>query len=102
MDRVEAGAGEDFSHRGGEVAMGDLPRGEVDRDVEGPLVGPLLVPVKDLAAGGLLHPAADRLDQAAFLGDRYELARVEVAPLGMLPADERLQAGDLTAAQGDD
>ena len=50
----------------------------------------------------LLHPAADRLDQAALLGDRDELARVEQAALGMVPAHQRLEADDLAAAQRDD
>ena len=56
----------------------------------------------DLPAGALLHPAPDRLDQAAVLGDRDELGRVEQAALGVLPADQRLEAGDLAAAEGDD
>ena len=101
VDGVEAGAGEDFGDRGGEVAVGDLAGGEVDRDVEGPLVGPLLVPGEDLAAGRLLDPAADRLDQAAFLGDRDELAGVELAALGVVPADQRLEGGDLAAVAGE-
>ena len=64
-------------------------------------VGALLVPLEDLAAGALLDPAADRLDQAAVLGDRDELGRVEQAALGVLPADQRLEAGDLAGAQAD-
>ena len=43
--------------RGGEVAVGDLAGGEVDRDVERPLVGPLLVPLEDLAAGASPAPS---------------------------------------------
>ncbi len=57
--------------------------------------------LEDLAAGALLDPAADRLDQAAVLGDRDELGRVEQAALGVLPADQRLEAGDLAGAQVD-
>ena len=81
--------------------MGDLAGGEVDRDVERPRVGALPVPLDDLAAGALLDPAPDRLDQAAVLGDRDELGRVEQAALGVLPADQRLEAGDLAGAQAD-
>ena len=92
---------EDLGDRVGEVAVGDLAGREVDRDVERPPVGPQRVPAERLAAGGLLHPAADRLDQAAVLGDRDELAGVEHAALGVLPADQRLEADDLAAAQRD-
>ena len=100
VDRVEAGAGEDLGDRRRQVAVGDLAGGEVDGDVERALVGALLVPLEDLAAGALLDPAADRLDQAAVLGDRDELAGVEQAALGVLPADQRLEAGDLAACAG--
>ena len=60
------------------------------------------VPLEDLPAGALLDPAADRLDQAAVLGDRDELGRVEQAALGVLPADQRLEAADLAGAEVDD
>ena len=39
-------------------------------------------------------PAADRQDRAVLLGDLDELARRDEAAVGMLPADERLEAGD--------
>ena len=83
VDRVEAGAGEDLGDRGGQVAVRDLAGGEVDGDVEGAGVGAQLVPLEHLAAGALLDPAPDRLDQAAVLGDRDELAGVEQAALGV-------------------
>ena len=44
---------------------------------------------------------ADRHDQAAVLGDGDELGGVEQAALGVLPAHERLDAGDLAGAQAD-
>ena len=59
------------------------------------------MPLEHLAAGAFLHPAPDRLDQAAVLGDRDEVAGVEQAALGVAPAHQRLEAGDLAAAQGD-
>ena len=101
MDRVEAGAGDDLGDGRRQVAVGDLAGGEVDGDVEGARVGALLVPLEDLAAGALLDPAADRLDQAAVLGDRDELGRVEQAALGVLPAHQRLEAADLAGAKVD-
>ena len=79
VDRVDAGARDDLLDRRRQVAVGDLAGGEVDGDVERARVGPLLVPLEHLAAGALLDPAADRLDQAAVLGDRDELGRVEQA-----------------------
>ena len=101
VDRVEAGAGEDLAHRLRQVAVRHLAGREVDGDVEWALVGAQVVPAERLAAGRLLHPAADRLDQAAVLGDRDELAGVEQAALGVVPAHQRLDADDLAAAQSD-
>ena len=40
------------------------------------------------------HPAADRDDQAGLLGDRDELGGRDQAPLGVAPAQQRLDAGD--------
>src|SRR5689334_25231109 len=99
MDRVQAGGGEDVAYRVGQLAVGDLSRREVDRDVEGPLVRAQLVPLEHLAAGAFERPAADRLDQAAVLGDRDEVAGVEQAALRVAPAHQRLETGDLDAAQ---
>ena len=79
VDRVDAGAGDDLVDRGRQVAVGDLAGGEVDGDVERAGVGAQLVPFEDLAPGALLDPAADRLDQAAVLGDRDEVGGVEQA-----------------------
>ena len=40
------------------------------------------------------HPAADRHDQARALGERDELVGQQKPELGMLPAEQRLVAGD--------
>ena len=101
VDGVEPGAGEDVGDRVREVAVGDLAGGEVDRDVERALVGTLLVPLEHLAAGALLDPAPDRLDQAALLGDRDEVGRVELAVAGVVPADQGLERGHLAAREVD-
>src|SRR5262249_39977534 len=39
-------------------------------------------------------PFADRMNEAALLGDGNERARRDLAAGGMLPAGERLEAGD--------
>ena len=55
---------------------------------------PAVLPRLRLPAGFVDDPAADRLDQAAVFGDRHELGRLDQAPIGMPPADERLGADD--------
>src|SRR5436189_36934 len=65
------------------------------------IVGAQPGPGQRVAAGVLLHPAPDRLDQAAVLGDLDEIAGVEQAALGMAPAHQRLEADDLAAADRD-
>ena len=84
VDRVEAGAGEDLGDRSRRRSRWATWRAErLTATSNGRGVGAQLVPVEDLAAGALLHPAADRLDQAAVLGDRDEVAGVEQAALGV-------------------
>ena len=53
-----------------------------------------------MSARLLEHPGANRHDQAAVLGQRYEVIRTDAAALGMGPAQERLDpdhapAGDV-------
>ena len=87
----------------GQVAVGDLAGGEVDRDVEAAAGRGAARASRAAWRQALsMHPAADRLDQAALLGDRDELAGVEQAAPRMVPAHQRLEAGDLAAAQRDD
>jgi len=51
-----------------------------------------LVPGRRLAAGCLEHPFSDARDQARLLGVRQEAGRRHEAGLGILPANERLDA----------
>ena len=60
---------------------------------------PRHVPGRGAAAGLLQGEAADRHDQAGFLGQRDEVRRGEDALLGMAPADQRLEADDAAAAE---
>ena len=48
------------------------------------------------------HPAAERNDQPRLLGQRNERERREHPARGMIPAHERLDAGDLARLQQDD
>ena len=52
-----------------------------------------------LAAGLAQHPAPDRDDQARLLGERDELVRADQAALGVLPAQQRLDARDAPSAR---
>ena len=58
-------------------------------------------PGRRFGAGGAQHPLPDLLDQAGFLGDRHEIGRRDHAAHRMPPAQQRLAAGDLVAAQID-
>src|SRR3712207_2766702 len=57
-----------------------------------------LFPYTTLFRSGLEHPAAQRHDRAALLGELDELARADDPLLRVLPADQRLRA--LQAAVG--
>ena len=55
-----------------------------------------------VAAGHLQHPAADRDDQAALLGEWDELVGRDVAARRVRPPQQRLDAVDLVLLQADD
>ena len=78
-----------------QIRAAELRRREVDGDLE---VGrPLARPCAQACAE---HPFADRDDQADLLGERDELGRRHHALLGMVPADQGLEAADLVASRG--
>ena len=58
-------------------------------------------PQRSLAHGFAQHPVADRDDEAGFLGHRDEASGRDLAQFGVVPADQRLGAGDLTAGHVD-
>ena len=76
--------------RGHQVLLLELPGRDVDRELQ-PRVAHA-VPAPDLGAGGAQHPGADRHDQAGLLGQRDELGRRHQAEVGMVPAQQRLDA----------
>ena len=55
-----------------------------------------------LAAGLAQDPAADRDDQARLLGERDEGVGADHAALGVMPAQQRLDAGDAAVAEAHD
>ena len=63
---------------------------------------PRSIQLRRLAAGLAEDPAADRQDRAVLLGDLDELVGHDQAALGMLPADERLDAGEPAGREVDD
>ena len=90
-------AGELVGQRGlGELAAGEVDgqAGEVDRGVGGP--------ARELAAGLAQHPAPERDDQPALLGDGDERAREHDALARVAPAHERLDGDDAALVEVDE
>ncbi len=83
----------------GEFPAVELVGGHVHGDAE---LEPFRAPCGGLAAGLLEHPAADRDDQPALLGQRDEARGRHDAPLRMAPAHERLDADHPLAGQIED
>ncbi|CAM5310249.1 hypothetical protein STANM309S_02206 [Streptomyces tanashiensis] len=85
-------AGEPGGDGAGEAGGVDVAGRDVDgdRDVEA-----LGAPAGDLGEGGLQDVLGEVGHQARGLGDGDELVRRHLAALGVDPADERLQTGDL-------
>src|SRR5438309_1200306 len=80
-----------------EVALGEFLGGDVDADGHGQAV----TPADRLPDGLRQHPPAEFDDQAGALGRRDEVRRQQDAPLGMLPAQQRLDPDDLPGAELD-
>ena len=94
---LEAGFGEQSPHQAGQVALVELAGRQIDRHAQpGPAV---LMQLADFADGGAQHPLAQRQHQAAVLGDRDEAGRRQQPEFGVIPADQRLGAGDGVGAK---
>nr|WP_228430773.1 hypothetical protein [Baekduia soli] len=81
---------------GGQVAVQQVARGEVDRHLK---VQPLAVPGVELGQGLVEHRQRQRRDEAGVLGDGDELVGGQQAVDGVVPAHERLDAADVAGAQ---
>ena len=75
-----------------QVALAEIQRRQVH--CHGHRRAAFVVPVLELAAGALQHPAAERADQAMRLGEGDELVWPQQPPGRVLPAHQGLQAGD--------
>ena len=65
----------------------DLYGGDIDRNRQ------WIGPARRFSAGGAQYPFANLQNEPAFLGDRYEHGGRNGTALGMVPAQQRLEAG---------
>src|SRR5216684_1308861 len=96
--RREARFAEDVADQRDQAVLLELLGAEVDADLQGGHVEPLL-PAPHLPARLAQHPPADGQDEPRLLRQRDELGRREQPATGMLPAHQRLRAGDLAGRQ---
>ena len=101
LARVQPGGVEGAGHVLEQVGLLELAHRQVDAEERVGLEREPALPVAGGLAGGVQHPAADGHDQAGVLGQGDELARHDQAPVGMVPADQRLQPGQAAAAELD-
>ena len=78
-------------HEADQIAVAELHGRQIDREAH-------LGPAGGLGAGHAQHLFAEEEDQSGFLRDGDELLGWHPAPLGMMPARERLDADRLLAA----
>ena len=90
--RRQPGFEQDRMHQADHVAMHELRRRQVDRDLQ------RLRPGRGLAAGFAQDPFAHLDDQAAFFRQRNEIAGRHEAAHRMHPARQRLEADHLLVA----
>ena len=60
------------------------------------------LPLSELVARALENPQANRRDHAGILGERDEIDRIDEAALGMLPANQCFEAGELAVLKRND
>ncbi len=75
-----------------ELAIGQLPRGDVDGHAR--LRPGAALPLRGGTDRRAQHPIADFDAEPGFLGHRQEFARQDQAPIGAAPADQRLDQAD--------
>ena len=82
-------AADDLQQLGRQLGVEEAAGGQVDRDLE---LEALPAPAREIAHRLLHDVSRQRRDQRRLLDHRHELGRREQAPLGVLPADQRLDA----------
>ena len=95
------GLAQDARELVGQRGLGELASGQVDgqaREVDRGVGGP----ARELAAGLAQHPAPERHDQPALLGDRDERAREHDPLLRVAPAHQRLDGDDPALVEVDE
>src|ERR1035437_2155120 len=97
-----AGPAQDFRDMLDQLAIGKLTGGEVHRDSDMRPVAVVGVPSGGLSARLAEDPPAQLEDEAALFGDRDELRGREQTALGVLPADQGLDAFDLAVGDRHD
>ena len=96
-------AAEDVADLLDEVLTEDLPARDVDGYEQRPLLArQLTLPARCLVRGAQEDVRAEAHDEIRLLGDGDEVVRAHQAALGMLPAHQRLEAGQLLGRQVDD
>ena len=80
----------------------ELPARDVDAGEERRGPAERLLPVAELPGGAVEDEEAERDDQAGALGHRDEIGRRDAAELRVVPADQRLEAGDRLVVEPDD
>lgn len=86
----------------GEIVLVQLSDRRVDRDIERALSAEREVPLADLRARPLEHPAAQRHDRPGLLGHADELSGGKPTPFRVSPAHQRLDPHDARRLQRDD
>ena len=84
----QAGCRETIDHRQRKRRVSELDRRDIDGDAD------VTRPIHGLDARPPEHPVADGVDQSGFFRDRNELERRNHAAFRMMPAQQRLAAGD--------
>ena len=83
-------------HVAGQAEVEQVRGAEVDRDRQAQA---LVAPARALGERVVEHAQGQRAHQAGLLGERQERARAEQAELRVIPAHERLGAGDLAGLE---
>ena len=94
--RRQAGIGERAGNDRREIALAELRRGEVDRELD------VRRPMRRLGAGAADDPFAEPDDQPGFLRDRDEPVGRNDAQLRVAPPHQGLRAAHAPGREGDD